>query len=1536
MVLKNNVKDIYQLSPLQEGLYFHYLLDKNDPALLGQLSYRISNSLDVSCVKRSFSELVNRHDALKTVFSDKKAGMLLQIVRKQVEPTFIFDDISSLSPDQQSEKIKAIKDADKHVQFNLDADILMRLTLLKISHDEYEMIWSFHHIIMDGWCISILFNEFAELYFSLVQDKKPALPAAKQYGEYIKWIESRNKELSRQYWQSYLNGYVTKPLLVEKSFHSDNRKFIKGELTVELTKNETTQLNQLAKKNGVTTNVVLQALWGIMLGKMNSTDDVTFGYVSSGRPNELPGVERMIGLFINTLPKRIRFASEMKLTSLFQEIHKSVIESAEHQHFSLAEITREHGGQPLFNHIVVFENTPSVEDLNDDHHGASLSKPGLLNISRTSVEEMTNYEFHVTIAPIEKLFIKLYFNQLIYDTTYMERIGKYIYIFIHQALSLNDPDVGELRLDNPEEVDQVVRGFNNTAVHFEGATKTICRQFKDLALQNPERAAIVYDQEIVSYSTLEQQANNLAHFLLNNCSITAGNTIAILLDNSPSSIVSLLAILKCGAVFLPIDCRTPSVRVNSLLKESDTKVLLTDSHYFFNAQLEFGGIVIALDIQMDLLEEVAMTIDHGRIMDKAYILFTSGSTGKPKGVEVCQDSLINYLLWANQYYFNNQRGYNFPLLTSLSFDLTFTSIFTTLLRGDTIYIYPVNSVLQNALDHVFTNPDIKVVKLTPSHIRLLKHSSITSTQVQKVILGGEKIKPGDIQLLKSLNPQITIYNEYGPTETTIGCTASIIEPGMDTNNIGNPIANTTISIVDDHLNILPVGVPGEILVGGRGVAKGYLNDPALTSSKFIDNFTPLHTSAKLYRTGDIGYWCEDGSIQYTSRKDNQVKIRGYRVEPREIEEIIEGHFAVDECVIAPFSVEGDLRSLYAIIIPNKKFAFSGEPRSEYAQVVSETDNDYFDSEEKLLANIRSHCATNLPDYMVPASFFVFQELPLNSNGKPDHASINTMLKTLIESKRDLKMPSNYIETSLLEIWRKVLGKEHISMDDDFFSIGGHSIHATAVASYIRKDLQLQVELKLLFEFTTISELAEQLEKSPELRYKPVPKIKVKRPYYELSSAQRRMWITCQNEMLNKAYNVPATFNFQGHLDISLLTKAFNLLVDRHEILRTTFREIEGEPKQVILPSDELADVVECHDFSSNSSPNEVAKVYIGNVIATAFDLDRGPLFKICVIKVAENSHVIAFVIHHIICDGETISILFREFVERYNTLANGNELASPALRIQNSDYTEWQNQFLMSQESNQHLEFWRNKLTGANMKVQLPFDFNDSIQNGQNQGKHLRFDLDPDLSISITELSKKEKSTLFISLLAITKVVLYYISGNQNDIVIGTPVSERVHPDLDGQLGYFLNTLPIRTQIEEERPFIELLSSIKQSHLDAMQHYQFPFDKIFDSVNGASSDVQLFNVLITMQNVAVGSERALHGIQVSEFEMETTSSKFDLTIGYTATEKTINCMLEYNAALFTDDTIRMIRGFLIMAMEKFSSDPSCVIREFASVIVAEN
>jgi amino acid adenylation domain-containing protein/non-ribosomal peptide synthase protein (TIGR01720 family) len=1068
---------------------------------------------------------------------------------------------------------------------------------------------------------------------------------------------------------------------------------------------------------------------------------------------------------------------------------------------------------------------------------------------------------------------------------------------------LNRP-VAEIQILTPMERQRLLRDFNRTEVP--GLEADVVELIEKQAALSPQAWALSGHARQVTYEELNERANRLASHLRRQWNAGPEKMVGVLMDASDSMIVAVLGILKCGAAFVPIDPDCPPERIRSIVQDSGVRLVVTEAAH--------ANGLTGLGCDSILLPEDAAGFPHDpdgsltRINPRtlAYVLYTSGSTGSPKGCQIERRSLATYVNWANRYYFEDESCGNFGLYSSLAFDFTLTCIFCALTRGKVLRVYPRQDI-QTSLAHALGGESgIDVVKLTPSHIRIVELMKLKRTAVRKAIVGGEELTGRQISVLRALNPGMQIYNEYGPTEATVGCIAREIADASGSVLIGTPISNTRAYILDHAGALAPIGARGEICVAGACLARGYLNLPEATAAKFVDN--PFVPGERMYLTGDLGRWLPDGSIQCFGRKDSQVKIGGHRVELGEVESVLAKHPLVEEAVVVAREDGENARRLAAYVVAPGLNA----------------------------ADLRRYAAIKLPAYMIPTSFMFLPALPLNRNGKVDRDALpppDTCRQPVNGRSLAAATP---IQRALVAIWCELLELDHAGLGDNFFELGGDSLTAARLISRLWSRFAVEIGIDEVYDCPTLAQLAARIEsKSPALSGEgsaplPAPAPGAVQADARLPFAQQRLWFLAQFEETGTAYNIASVLGLHGKLDIRALERSFSDLVARQDALRTIFPGEGGKAVQRVLPA--VPFTLRVTDLSSlpEGERDKAAADLASRETDEPFDLAAGPLFRAALFRVSDSAHYLAVAMHHIISDGWSMNVLVRELCTLYEAHSEGSVPRLPELPIPYSSYGAWQRQRLEGESGRRHLEYWGRHLTGAPELLDLPADRpRPAVQT--YRGGIQRFHIPEETAQGLRALARESGASLFMVVLSAWAVLLARYS-RQDDLVVGVPVANRNSPELEPVIGLFVNTLPLRLDLTGDPSFRQFLERAKSVALAAFEHQEVPFEQIVAAldVRRDTSHSPLFQVMLAWEHMAPAPASA-GGLSIHPVELDGTTAKFDLTLYVEEAGSQLPAALEYNSDLFDPATAARMSDHLTLLLAEIARNPARSVRSIPMV-----
>ncbi|MBR0580345.1 non-ribosomal peptide synthetase [Bacillus altitudinis] len=1036
---RDQVQDMYYLSPMQEGMLFHTLHHQEKGFYVEQMDMNVKGTLRSDLLEKSMNIIVERYDIFRTVFLHEKVKRPVQVVLKNRPFQLDIVDIQDLSESEQLERIDRFKQKDQLRGFDLSKDLLMRASVFQTGPSSYRWIWSYHHILLDGWCFGLVVQELFAIYHALLHDIPYRLEPVKPYKEYIQWLEKQDKQASLEYWTQSLAGFEGQSTFKEQRKQTNEHEL--GEIEWAMSKEETADLSELALQQNATLSSALQSVWSILLSRYQRSNDVLFGTVVSGRPADLAGVDRMVGLFINVIPRRIQLTDQMTFRSLLSETQQQSLAAEPHQYIPIYDIQAKAGQQQLIDHIVVFENVPAAKK---DEQESLLG----FTVEDMNVYEKSNYDLNLLASPGEQLQLKLAFNQRAFDPAFVHKLKDQLTLLIKGTIKHPDQSVHTLTLVTKQEKQRMLEEWN--APELEHDQLYLTKWFEHNVRKQPNAVALSAGDHTMTYAELNEQANRLARHLQKN-GVEHQTVTAILAERTPELIVSLLAVLKAGATYVPIDPDYPESRIQYMLKDSGATHLLTHSSFISQTRsLAFDGTYLFADDQEILLMSSENLPLEAGLDDTAYIMYTSGTTGQPKGIMTTHSNIARVV--KNTNYLTILETDTLLSLSNSVFDGFTFDVYGALLNGAKLVLPQKETILDmGKLTELIKGEHISVMFVPTALFHLLVDEGTDWMRgVRKVLFGGERASVQHVRKAFDVMGKGRLLNVYGPTESTVFATYYPIDEAIPLEAhsipIGKPLNQTGAYILSEHRQLQPIGMVGELCLSGKGLAKGYLNRPDLTKQVFIPH--PFASGERLYRTGDLAYFREDGLIEYAGRVDDQVKIRGHRIELTEIEANLLMHPGVKQAVLLADHDETNHTRLLAYITCDD--AWKGK-----------------------LGDIKSRLKERLPAYMLPHELIELENLPLTPNGKVDKRQLPK--PEAPQGNRRVKLPANEVEQKLLVMWREVLEREDISTDDHFFELGGHSLKAMSLLSKVSKEFEVQVPIHLLFETPTIEALSHYIQ-----------------------------------------------------------------------------------------------------------------------------------------------------------------------------------------------------------------------------------------------------------------------------------------------------------------------------------------------------------------------------------------------------------------------------------------------------------------------------
>ena len=1468
--MQQEVIEGFRLSPHQKRLW---LLQGTSSAYCAQAVVLLEGALAVESLQKALLKIVDRHEILRTTF-DWLPGMKLpvQVIANASAPLWRRIDLSASQ--EQSQALAELQQEDRLGPFDFARGPLMRCTLVCLKPDQHVLLLTLPALCADAQSLASVEKEIAGCYDACQEEKNEETV---QYLQFSEWqnevVEDDKSETGRDFWRQHCARVATR-----LSLPTENRVALVPLFEPEVW-GETLGVEVLSKIKAIATlqdvlpEVLMLACWQTLLWRLTGEANVGLNLRSDGRVYE--EMREAIGLYEKWLPVRGFFVGDFHFNEILQQTNKAVKEVHEWQeyfspaHNAGASAVTTNTGAIGF----TFEEWPAV-------HSAGGMRFSLL--TQYSCTE----RFKLKLSCVQRsdsLSLEFHYDPVFFAAEAIRIIGEQLTTLLNSVLLNTDLPVGELEILGDVERHRLLVEWNDTAIEFE-EDHCLPELFVAQVERTPDAVAVVSEDGQLSYRELNRRANQLAHHL-RRCGVGAETRVALCVDRSVDMLVGVLGVWKSGGVYVPLDPMQPKLRLGFMIADSQVQLVL--SHRSLEPLLcEQDVQVLFLDSRWPQIANESGDNPQSNILpgNLAYVIYTSGSTGQPKGTMVEHRSVVNLAKALEQgIYGPSESARRVSLNAPLAFDSSIKQILQ-LLAGRALYILPedvrrdgralLSYLKQHALD---------ALDCTPSQLRLLVEAGLGDPQgpaPKLSLVGGEQLDEELWQILAQ-HDETTYFNVYGPTECTVDATACRVGKESARPSIGRPLANVQTYVLDHQLKPVSIGLTGELHIGGAGLARGYLGRPELTAEKFIPHPFSDKPGSRIYKTGDLARYLSDGNLEFLGRLDHQIKIRGSRIELGEIEATLATHPAVQRAVVlARESAPGDKR-LVAYFVTNSPVSSVRE--------------------------LHSFLHERLPDYMMPSAFVPLDALPLTSSGKIDRQALPAPEELRQRLADDYIAPRTQTEELLALIWAQVLGVERVGADDNFFERGGHSLLATQVISQVRQAFQVEIPLRNIFETPTIGGLAESIEKATrtaaEVEIPPLERVS-REQKLPLSFAQQRLWFLDQLDPGSTAYHVPHAVQLSGALDRAALEKSLGEIVRRHEVLRTTFAVAKGESAQVIQPAQPwLLKVTDLRELPEDERKAETQRL-MNDEARRPFDLQHGPLLRTSLLRESETEHVLLLVMHHIIFDAWSIGVLLKEVATLYEAFVSGRPSPLPELTVQYADFAHWQRTWLQGETLMRHLDYWKAQLADLTT-LELPTDRpRPPVQTFR--GAHQSFTLPGALVNSLYELSHTQGVTLFMTLLGAFQILLSRYTA-QEDISVGTPIANRTYREIEGLIGFFINTLVLRTDLSGDPSFVELLQRVREVALNAYTHQDLPFEKLVEELQPDRdlSRTPFFQVLFTVRNLGANTLK-LPNLDMHGLEMDSGTAKFDLLLLVDESEQGINFTFEYNTDLFDHSTITRI------------------------------
>jgi amino acid adenylation domain-containing protein len=1510
--------EAYHASSAQKRLYLINQLYGDNILYNMPFGWIIEGHLQPLRLENAIKKLVLRHETLRTSFAAKE-GEVLQKVHQHLEFQLKYREIEENS----NKNIDAIIDA--FVQpFDLANVPLWRMELVQLHPGKQLLLFDIHHIICDGVSIEVTINDLIAFY---IGRELPELEY--QYLDFTLWQnkqwQSDRIKRQEQYWLKVFQGELPvweMPVDSPRSLTTD----INGD-TIEfrMDKELTSKLKQMALNHNTRLYVVLLALYTILLSKTTGQEDVVVGTPVPGRTHR--EFELIIGMFVNTLALRNQPAGFKTFSAFLQEVSGNVFSAFENQDYPFEMLVEKMVPQRRSNQNPLFDTMFALQNFSQNLEIFDPVEPGQgkLKCVPYMVKEKVA-KFDMTLFAFEqegKIVFYLQYRSSLFRKDTMERFIRHFIKLTQDVVTNPRSKISHLDIITEKEIKYLINILNATNREYP-KDKTIPDLFAEQVERTPDHTAVLGPPNLkyrtymtymtyITYKELNQQANQLAYLLIEK-GVHPDTIVGIMSERSIGMIVGILAILKAGGAYLPISPDYPQERINYMLAESNVGVLVTTPKLQFKVKGGFTEIIDISNLSSFSTSTLTSTCQVSPT-NLAYIIYTSGTSGKPKGVMVKHLNVVR--LVKNNNYIELKKGDRILQTGALEFDASTFEIWGSLLNGLELSLVSNQVILApGKLKETMQRNRITTIWLTaPLFNQLLDEEIEIFKGLRNLLVGGDVLSPSHINRLRNEFPRLNIINGYGPTEnTTFSTTFLIAREYHKPIPIGKPIANSTAYIVDKYGYLQPIGIVGELWVGGDGVARGYLNNPELTAEKFdhdLKDYRDYHDryhrsyrsymSYIIYKTGDLARWLPDSNIEFLGRQDHQVKIRGFRIEPAEIESQLLKHPEVKEAVVLDKADESADKYLCAYIVSGK---------------------------QGLEIELKNYLTPFMPDYMIPSFFIGVEKIPLTPNGKIDR---NALPSPGIKAGGEYLPPQDEIEKKLVEIWAEILGsnpghasqlRESISIDDNFFNLGGHSLKATRMTAKIQKELNINITLAEVFKTPTVRSLTGYIRRMNPVKYEAV-KAAEKKEYYNLSSAQKRLYVIWLMDLESIAYNIPLILELTGKLPERKFETAFRQLIKRHESLRTSFEIVNGEPVQQI--HDEVEFEIEYFSLATEDTENTEG---IGGLaplfkpeknFIRPFDLSTAPLLRAAWVKMEEEKHLLVIDMHHIISDGISMEIFKKELTALYDLKK------LPPLTIQYKDYAQWQSKESRKEKLKNQENYWLREFEDEIPVLNIPTDFTrPAIQSFE--GNNLDFELGKELTEALNQLAKKENATLFMVLFAIFNILLAKLSG-QEDIIVGTAAGRR-HADLEDIIGMFVNTLALRNQPTGDKKFNGFLNQLKKKTLDAFENQEYQFEDLVEllNINRDASRNPLFDVVFVLQNI-IPAQIENQGLKITPFDYKMNISKFDMTLVVVEAGEKLFLYLEYSTKLFKEETIKRFISYFKKIVAILLENPGIRISE---------
>jgi amino acid adenylation domain-containing protein len=1498
------------LSFAQQRLWFLAQMQGGSRASHMPLRLRIRGQLEKAMLRRALDRIMERHEALRTSFVMVKGEPRQRIAGVDESRFHLLEHDLRESGDVEAE-LKQLEREEAGAEFNLETGPLVRGRLVRVGEAEHWLLITMHHIVSDGWSLGIFFKELSELYRAYMRGEDDGLPELEiQYVDYAvwqrKWMEKEGQLQQAEYWRKNLAGVPELLELPGDRIRPARQDYTGALVKVELAETITAGLKELSQRHGATLYMTLLAAWAVLLRRLSGQLDVVIGTPVANRGRV--ETENLIGFFVNMLAVRVDLSGRPAMSEVVERVKRQAIAAQHHQEVPFEQVVEMVQPVRSLAHTPLFQVTFTWLDPPQDRP----ELPGVeARLSQGSWHATSKFDLQLLLQEKEgRIEGGVEYATALFDEETIKRYVGYYGRLVGEMVKDAGQVADSVPLLEEEERRRIVYEWNETAGEIPG--RCVHELFEEEVERRPDAAAVIRGKETVSYGELNRRANRLAR-RLKGWGVGRETRVGVCLERSVEMIVAMLGISKAGGAYVPLDAGYPGERLSQMMEDGEIGVVVTEKRLRDELPVEATGYVpmMCMDEEREGEEEereenLGEEMGSGQLL---YVMHTSGSTGRAKGVMVTHENVVR--LVRNTNYVRLGEEVVLGHASNVMFDASTFEIWGALLNGGRLVVIRKEEVMSpERLGSELREKGVTTLFLTTAMYQECVRSGRGVFQgVKTVLFGGEQCDGECVGRSVEEAGAEEVVHVYGPTETTTYATYGVVR-GVGKGKgvpIGGPIGNTEIYIVDEEMEAVGIGVVGEICVGGKGVTRGYGKNAEMTAEKYVPNGVREGGGERLYRTGDLGRWRKDGQIEFVGRRDHQVKIRGYRIELGEVETVLRAQPGVKDAVIV---VRGDRHEELRMV------AYYTVNSSEQHEGVR---GELSPGAEELY----SYLLATLPDYMAPDAYVRLEQMPRKVNGEVDRGALPSSEEETSSARR-YEAPKGEIEAAVAKIWADVLQMEQVGRNDNFFTLGGRSLLAVQVMARLQQTLELELGINDLFARPVLSDFVQGIEGARKSRVPAITPVDRGRPL-PLSFAQERLWFLAQFEGGSEAYHMPFSMRLRGKLDIAALKRALDGIVARHEMLRTIFVVVAGEPSQQIEPSEKSSfHLLECDLRQHPDRPGELERLTALEA-KTEFDLQAGPLIRGRLVRLAAEEYALLITMHHIISDEWSMRTMARELRALYAAFVNGDEDPLPALALQYGDYSVWQRQWIQGGVLQEQTEYWRGNMAGVPDVLEVPADYaRPAVQ--QYEGRLEKLTLKTTLTAGLKELSKRCSTTLYMTLLAGWAALLSRLSG-QRDVVIGMAVANRARIEVEDLIGYFVSPLALRIDLSGSPTVAEGLKRVKKQVLAAQQHQDIPFEQVLEIVQPARSMAHspLFQVMFAWQSAPV-DRLDLPGLEITPMEDATSLGvPFDLTLSLRESGDVITGGAAYATSLYELPTVQRYLGYLERLLDGMSGNEAAIL-----------